>query len=323
MATAFQTVFSWLQFLALAYICAKTLRVLQFYVLYSSDLSQYKPPSGQPWALVTGASDGIGKALARDLCRRGFNVIIHGRNEQKLLRVAAELEKAYPNREVRLLVLDAVAAPWTDETDRTVLEAVDGLDLTILINNVGGMGGVHPTWATVAQRSAWDLDAHINLNARFMTQITRVLIPVLARGTSKDQRQRAAIVNIGSGAEMLPAPYMVVYSAAKAYVSRWSISLDAELQGEGLKIDVHALIVGAVATPNSSLGEPTVSLFSPDPDTFARKVLPKLGCGRVVCTPYWPHGLQVGAMGCMPAWLGAKVMRDMATEAISKAEKEQ
>jgi short-subunit dehydrogenase len=329
MATAFQTVFSWLQFLVLAYICAKAIRVLQFYLLYSSDLSQYKSPSGQSWALVTGASDGIGKAFARDLCRRGFNVIIHGRNEQKLLGVAAELEKAYPNREVRLLVLDAVAVPWTEETDRTVLDAVDGLDLTILINNVGGAGGVHPTWATVAQRSTWDLDAHINLNARFMTQITRVLIPVLARGRGRGttnyqpQRQRAAIVNISSGAELLPAPYLVVYSASKAYVSRWSISLDAELQGEGLNIDVHSLIVGAVATPNAGHDESAKGLFCPDADTFARKALPKLGCGHVVCTPYWPHGLQVTFGASLPAWLGAKMMRDVARKAMARAEKEQ
>ncbi|OCT53242.1 putative short chain dehydrogenase/reductase [Cladophialophora carrionii] len=343
-STMFQTVFSYLHFVVLAYICAKAMRVLQFYVLYSSDLSQYKPPSGAgggpPWALVTGASDGIGKAFAQDLCRRGFNVIIHGRNEEKLRRVAAELGKAHPTREIRLLVIDATmmaASCWTDETDKMVLDVVDGLELTILINNVGG-AGVAPrrAWATVTQRSASELDALINLNARFMTQMTRLLIPVLARGRGnkedllmrqrrqrRQRRHRAAIVNVSSGAELLPAPYLVAYSAAKAYVSRWSISLDAELRGEGLEIDVHSLIVGAVATMNAGQDGLMAGLFCPDAETFATKALAKLGCGHVVCTPYWPHGLQVAVMACLPEWLGAKFMRDTARRAMARMEKAQ
>ncbi|ETI27754.1 hypothetical protein G647_00203 [Cladophialophora carrionii CBS 160.54] len=197
-----------------------------------------------------------------------------------------------------------------------VLDVVDGLELTIQINNVGGAGSAgggarRRAWATVAQRSASELDALINLNARFMPQMTRVLIPVLARGRgNKDllmrqrrRRHRAAIVN--------------------AYVSRWSSSLDAELRGEGLEIDVHSLIVGAVATPNAGHDGSMAGLFCPDAETFATKALAKLGCGHVVCTPYWPHGLQVGVMACLPEWLGAKFMRDTARQALARMEKAQ
>ncbi|EXJ63857.1 hypothetical protein A1O7_00192 [Cladophialophora yegresii CBS 114405] len=149
---------------------------------------------------------------------------------------------------IRLLVIDAIKASWTDEeTDKKVLNAVTGVQLTMLINNVRGAGAARGAWAPIMQRSAGELDALINLNAAFMTQMTRVLIPVLA------QRQRAAIVNISSAAELVPAPYLVAYSAAKAYVSRCSVSLDAELRVESQgHIDVHSLIVGAVATPNAS-----------------------------------------------------------------------
>ena len=314
MATTFQTVFTWVQFLVLAVICTKAIRVLQFYLLYSSDLSQYKPTSGKPWALVTGASDGIGKGFAGELCRRGFNVIIHGRNEKKLQGVKAELEKEFPSREIRLLVLDAVETAWSENTDAIVLGAVKGLNLTVLINNVGGGAGIKPDFATVTERSAKDMDVWINVNLRFMTQITRVLIPTLSR----DKSQRTVICNISSGAELLPAPYLVVYSATKAYVSRWSLSLDSELRMLGHNMDTHSYIVGNVVTAGSGRDESMVGLFSPNARTYASAALSKLGSGHVVCTPYWPHGLQVGFMTSVPSWVGASfVSLPSPIEAIS------
>ncbi len=307
MATTFQTVFSWIQYLVLAYVATKAIQTLQYYLLYFTDLSEYKPKSGKPWALVTGASDGIGKGFAGELCRRGFNVIIHGRNEKKLQGVKAELEKEFPGREIRLLVLDAVDTNWTEKTDSFVLNTVKDLNLTILINNVGGGAGIKPDFATVVQRSAKDMDTWINVNLRFMTQITRVLIPTL----SKDKSQRSVICNISSGAELLPSPYLVVYSATKAYVSRWSLSLDAELRAGGHNIDTHSYIVGEVVTAGSGRDQSMVSLFSPGVKTFASAALSKLGAGHVVCTPYWPHGIQVAVMTALPPWVGAQFVSSL------------
>jgi len=310
------------QFLVLAYYSSKAIRTLQFHFFYSSDLSQYRPISGgKAWALISGASDGIGEATAHELCARGFNVIIHGRNEKKLLGVKAALENGFPGSEVRLLVLDAMSSSsWTDEAESKVLSVVEGTNLTVLVNNVGGMGGIKPDYAPVARRSAQQLDQCINLNARFMTQITRVLLPILSR----DKDQRATIVNISSATELVPAAYLVTYSATKAYVGRWSIGLEAELKAEKMNIDVHSMIVGLVVTANMAQNGAKVGFFGPNATTMAKAVLAKLGCGHVICTPFWPHALQVGIIGgLMPSWFAAKFMGDIAREAMAKDEIEE
>lgn len=308
MASVFYTVFSWIQFAVLAYFFSGIIRNLQFYFLYFSDLSQYKPTSGgeKAWALVTGASDGIGKAFAEELCRRGFNVVIHGRNEKKLKGVKAELEKEFSGSEVRLLVIDAANTPWSSDIDALVLKAVKGVNLTILINNVGGAAGLE--WEPLKSYSPATLNGLINLNAVFMAQITRVLIPTLAQS----QSQKATIVNVSSGAELLPAAYLVAYSASKAFVSRWSRGLDAELKAEGLKIEVQSLIVGAVETPGSGMST-NQDLFTPTANTMAVAALSKFGSNHgVVVTPYWRHGMQVLLMTNMPNFVGVKFMVDMA-----------
>ena len=169
-------------------------------------------------------------------------------------------------------------------------------------------------WATVTQRSAADLDTYININARFMTQITRVLLPVLTR----DKNQRTVIVNVSSGNAIMRSPYLVTYSATKAYVVRWSLSLDAELKAEGHKVDIHSFILGGVVTDN---WQRETNLFYPDVPTFAKAALSKLGAGHVVCTPYWPHGIQVAFMkNLMPQWVGDKFMLDVARREMKRSE---
>ncbi|OQU97729.1 hypothetical protein CLAIMM_03618 [Cladophialophora immunda] len=331
MAISLRDVSSALGFLTLIHFLYKIFLVVQFY-LYSSDLSRYKPRTpgqgSRAWALVTGASDGIGKGLARELCARGFNVVVHGRNEEKLQRVKAELETEFQGCEVQLLVLDA-ADTRPGGFDTKVLDAVGGLRLTILVNNVGGPGGFKHGYCPLTDRSAGELDAVINLNARFMAQITRVLIPVLAR----DRAQPAAILSVSSGVEALPAPYLVAYSAAKGFVSRWSSSLAAELRVQGLDVDVMSVIVGRVITPklggdgggggvdDDGVAAAMEGLFSPNVATTAKACLGKLGCGYPVCTPYWPHGLQIGLMMRLPAWAVEKAMMAMVREEVARAEK--
>lgn len=80
--------------------------------LYSSGLPKFfhrDSHGNSPWTLVTGASDGIGRALSAELGARGFNVVLHGRSEAKLSNVRKDLETAYPQREFRHITADASA----------------------------------------------------------------------------------------------------------------------------------------------------------------------------------------------------------------------
>lgn len=94
---------------------------------------------GSPWALVTGASDGIGVGFAEELASQGFNVILHGRNAEKLQTVSETLQAQFPGRKFKILVLDAVQDAGNVDKIQAALAEFKDLNLKVLINNVGGM----------------------------------------------------------------------------------------------------------------------------------------------------------------------------------------
>ena len=104
--------------------------------LRPSRLPRYLHGNKEVWALGTGASDGVGEDFAPELCRQGFNVILHGRNEQKLEKVAASLARDYPSHKTRLFIANISVPASFDE----ILDIVKDLNLIVLINNVGGLG---------------------------------------------------------------------------------------------------------------------------------------------------------------------------------------
>jgi len=88
------------------------------------------------WALVTGGSDGIGKEFAVQLARRGFNIILVARNEEKLSAVRTEITTKFPNISVRIVIADFSKCAEPGFFERIESE-VAGLDISILLNNVG------------------------------------------------------------------------------------------------------------------------------------------------------------------------------------------
>lgn len=89
-----------------------------------------------PYALVTGATDGIGKAIARELYDKGFNLVLHGRNPEKLCRVLEEIQSSSTaKRAIRLWVADA-SAPEVDFA--SALKDWEDIEITLVIHNVGG-----------------------------------------------------------------------------------------------------------------------------------------------------------------------------------------
>lgn len=138
--------------------------------LRRSSLDRYKDNASASWALVTGASDGIGKGFAEELCHRGFNVILHGRNEKKLNDVRSDLLQRWPDRDVKILVLNASGT--LDNLEEKIQELKD-LNLKILINNVAA--GQRPFLQPLAEDDAARVGMFIDVDVRFLTEITRLL----------------------------------------------------------------------------------------------------------------------------------------------------
>lgn len=208
--------------------------------LRRSSLERYKNnPRGKPstsWALVTGASDGIGRGFAEELCHRGFNLILHGRNEQKLNNVRSELLKQWPDREIEIFVFDATG----DISDLgEAIHQLSDLNIRVLVNNVGA--GQRPFWVPFANQGE-NIQRLITVDGIFTTEITRALLPSLT------DRSPGLIINIGSFASDAPCPYVSVLSGVKAYNKAWSRSLNFEMIAEGHDVEVMHILVGMVAT---------------------------------------------------------------------------
>ena len=101
-----------------------------------STLHVYRHSKSGSWALVTGASDGIGLGFCEELLARGFNVLLHGRNPQKLDRIIGELSTKYPERSLDKVIADASKYDNGYEEIARKVKSLHG-PLTVLVNNVG------------------------------------------------------------------------------------------------------------------------------------------------------------------------------------------
>jgi short-subunit dehydrogenase len=226
------------------------------------------------WALVTGASSGIGAAFARALAREGVSVVLTARREERLRALAAELEAQGVATRVVALDLAALDGP------SRLAEAVADLDLAILVNNAGfGASG------RFDKLDAARLREMIELNCTAPTLLTRALLPrLLARG-------RGAIVFTGSQAGRQPLPLFAVYAATKAFDGLLGEALWGELRGSG--VDVLVVEPGATETEFQQVaGE--LPHGGQAPEEVVAIALERLGRQPSVSTR-WVHWLRANA----------------------------
>ncbi|KAI9695881.1 MAG: hypothetical protein M1836_005998 [Candelina mexicana] len=268
-------------------------------------------PNSRPWALITGASDGIGKGFAEEICSHGFSVILHGRNETKLGKVKASLNDRWPDTPIRLAVIDA-AQPGVVRQIEGLASELQDLHITMLINNVGGSGPVNPTWREMHNRTREEVDQLIDVNLRFATHLTRVMLPILIRN------EPSLVLNVGSVTAQLPSPLLTVYAGAKAFNLAWSRSLSAEMQATGQDVEILGAVVGEVKAQHSTRD---TGLFRPSSRTMARATLGMIGCGKATVTPYLGHALQMAVVENLPAWILNKLMINVSRKEKAREEK--
>lgn len=195
-------------FIGSLYIFKNSILLLQWiFITFFRPTKNLKKTYGS-WAVITGATDGIGKAFAFQLAQKGLNLILVGRNLQKLEQVSSSIRGRFPFTEIKVVVID-----FSEEDQRWVLdfeEVIEGLDVGILINNVGV---TYPSarFFHEVNEEVWMNVVRVNIKGT--TFITK---SVLSRMVSR--KQRGAIVNLGSGASIVvPShPLYAIYAATKA-----------------------------------------------------------------------------------------------------------
>lgn len=231
-----------------------------------------------PWAVVTGSTDGIGRAIAFRLAASGLSLVLVGRSPDKLAAVSDEIRAKHPKTEVRTFVLDFAGDALAAGVD-ALKESIRGLDVGVLVNNAGVSYPYARYFHEVDEELMRSL---IRVNVEGVTRVTHAVLPGMV------DRKRGAIVNIGSGAaSVVPSdPLYSVYAATKAYVDQFSRCLYVEYKGKG--IDVQCQVPLYVATKMASIRRS--SFLVPSADTYARAAIRHIGY-EPRCTPYWPHSV--------------------------------
>lgn len=183
-------------------------------------------------ALVTGASSGIGRELARLHARNGGDLVLVARSQARLDELASELKLQHQTRSLVLAMdLDDPSAP------QKIYDAVKsaGIEVDYLINNagVGGRGAFH-------ERKMEDDLSMIQLNVVALTALTRLFLPEFVA------RKSGRVLNVSSTAGLMPGPLQAVYYATKAFVTSFSNAIAIELEGTG--VTVTALQPGTTET---------------------------------------------------------------------------
>ncbi|MCD2190369.1 SDR family NAD(P)-dependent oxidoreductase [Actinomycetospora soli] len=187
-------------------------------------------------ALVTGASGGIGRAIAERLGDHGADVVLVGRNEAALEDAAAVVRTRGGTARVVALDLADPAAP------RKLVEQVGEVEL--LLNNAGVATG-----GAVVDTDPAELRAMLDLNVSALTELTALLLPRMV------ERGHGSVLNVASVGGYLPSPGLAVYAASKTYVLAVSRALWAEVRGRGVR--VVAVSPGATRTAMNPRGTRT------------------------------------------------------------------
>ncbi len=217
------------------------------------------------WALVTGASSGIGREFARLLAIQGLNCVLVARREDRLTELKEELEKRH-GVSCRVHACNLVESGAVD----TLVSAVHGIHVGLLVNNAGfGYSG------PFVDREPNRLEDMVLLNCLVPVQLTRAFLPAMvARGVG-------AVVMVSSLLGFIPCPFDSVYGAGKAFDLSFGEALWAELRGTG--VDVITLCPGPTKTEFFAVDglkleqARRMERFASSPESMAKLALDKLG----------------------------------------------
>ncbi|RYD72576.1 MAG: SDR family oxidoreductase [Verrucomicrobiaceae bacterium] len=229
-------------------------------------------------ALITGASSGIGREIARQLAPQARELILVARRMDRLEELRKEL--ARPGLSVQCHSVDVA----NEQDLAAFLQKVQAFETPVdfLINNAGV--GDHGFF----EKTEWSrVKAMLDINVQALTQVTHALLPQLIRSG------RGAVLNVSSIASLLPIPKMSVYAATKAYVTSFSEGIRAELRGTG--VSVTALCPGPVDTeffhiaerPDATESAPAPEFFKVPVEQVAREALDAVLRDKARIIPGW------------------------------------
>lgn len=246
------------------------------------------------WAVVTGCTDGIGKAYTEQLAKRGLNIVLISRTQSKLEDLAKELEEKYS------IHTKCVAADFTEQTSiyPKIKAALAELNIAVLVNNVG-MSYKFPDYLDAVLVDDQFTNSMINCNITSMTKMTGFVLPGMV------SRKGGVIINVASASGRIPTPFLTVYSATKAYMDFFSQATSMEYKSKG--IIVQSLNPYFVSTKMTGLRG---SMMAPKPEKFVSGALGTVGT-QPVTNGCLAHNLQGWLLESLPRFVVDRMITNM------------
>jgi hypothetical protein len=258
------------------------------------------PAAAGSWALVTGASGGIGLEIARLLAEQGHGLVLVARSADRLAEIAAELQAAHGTA-THVIARDVAGGSAAFEVRDELARA--GIAVDVLVNNAGF--GLHGAFV----EAEWDKQLQ-------MMELNMVALTAFARAFGADmaERGRGRILNVASTAAFQPTPVMATYGSTKAFVLHWSLALREELRDAG--VHVMAVCPGPTSSEffkRAGLRKGTVSnSLSMSSDEVADEAYTALAHGRGQFVNGWKNWIAVVFSARIPkplaAWVTARVL---------------
>jgi hypothetical protein len=245
------------------------------------------------WALVTGATVGIGESFTRLLAAKGYNIVLVARDEVRLHERAASLREKYG---VQTFVLPADLA--TKSGVKSVEKYIETYEIEVLINNAGF--GLNKAFTRSDLGDEQDL---LNVLVRTPMRLMHVILPGMK------ERRSGTIINVSSVASFIAGG---TYSAAKSYLTVISESLNADLRGSGVKIS--ALCPGFTRTEFHKRGRMKMnglpSFMWLDADKLVAKSWKDAQSNKPISIPGWQYKLLVALIAITPRSIIRRVRID-------------
>lgn len=256
------------------------------------------------WAVITGASSGIGAGFARQLAQKGVNVVLIARSKERLAEVSKQVEKT--GSKARCITFDFDTA--SDVEYNNLKKDLEDLPITILVNNVGMNVSFPTNFVDTPQEKVAQIT---RVNIESTNRMTAMLLPRLI-----SQRKGIVYCLSSGGGGVCPAPLLAVYAGTKAYNDAFAVALAGEVGSLGVK--VHSLTPFFV---ESGMAKMRPSLMVPTADHFADCALANTGF-QIRDNPYWVHELIGVVITSFPlrkqVTQVAKLHRDIRSRALRK-----
>ena len=226
------------------------------------------------FALITGASKGIGKEFAFNLAAQKYNLLLTARSADELKKVCDEIKEKY-NVTCHYMAVDLSQQEASKKIESWISE--NHFDVSVLINNAG-----FGLWGKFAEHSLEEQNEVIAVNISALVNITHRLIPYLRKQT------KAYILNVGSSAAYQAMPTFSIYAASKSFVVSFTRALHHELKGTN--ISVSCLTPGSVKTNFVNRArmlhmQGVADKVSDEPDEVAKAGLKAMFAGKIESIP--------------------------------------